>query len=174
MISSGKGAGCSDRTLNIRNATRGHGGLASESYEYKQLKNLKKHLYELRKRIEYGFESFKIIVPGKTVTYENNIYNYSNCKELIGKGSPFNETSLESSEPLESKELYYQINEDASLIKILPFIKYEEKNKAIYYYSKTKINMGGLIYISHHHKDDKDYIIEEKNSKLSPILGELL
>ena len=34
--------------------------------------------------------------------------------------------------------------------------------------------MGGLIYISHHHKDDKDYIIEEKNSKLSPILGELL
>lgn len=163
-----------DRTLNIRNATRGHGGLASESYVNKQLNDLEKHLYQLRKRIEYGFESFKIIVPGITMTYENNIYYYSNCKELIGKGSPFNEISLESSEPLESNELYYQINEDASLIKILPFIKYEEKNKVVYYYSKTKIDMGGLVYISHHYKDDKDYIIEEEDSKLFPLLDELL
>ena len=163
-----------DRTLNIRNATRGHGGLASESYVYKQLNELEKYLYELRKRIEYGFESFKIIVPGKTVFYENNIYNYSNCKELIGKGSPFNEISLESSEPLVSNELYYQINEDSSLIKILPFIKYEEKNNAVYYYSKTKIDMGGLVYISHHYKDDKDYIVKEENSKLFPLLSELL
>ena len=152
-----------NRTLVIRNDSSGHGGKASELLLEKELKVLEKQLYKLRERIEYGFENFQIIIRGKTSSFEDSLHKYYDCKQLKGKGSPFNEIRVDSINPLETKELYYQIDEGPNLIKILPLIKYEDEIKAIYYFSKIKDYQGELKlkYVSHHYAENDEFLIEK-------------
>ena len=152
-----------NRTLVIRNDSSGHGGKASELLLEKELKVLEKQLYKLRERIEYGFENFQIIIRGKTSSFKDSLYKYYDCKQLKGKGSPFNEIRVDSINPLETKELYYQIDEGPNLIKILPLIKYEDEIKAIYYFSKIKDYQGELKlkYVSHHYAENDEFLIEK-------------
>ena len=39
--------------------------------------------------------------------YENNLFKYSDCKELVGKGNPFNEIMVDSIDPL--KKMNYTV-----------------------------------------------------------------
>ena len=111
-------------------------------------------LNKLRNKIGDNFEYIKLIYPGDKVTHKDGLFNYQNCKELTGQREPFQQKPIISSFPLDNGSLYYQHGENKKLVKLLPFIKYFESKKAMYFYSRILGN--NIDYISHHYSDSDD------------------
>ena len=117
-------------------------------------KNYKHYSINLRNKIGDNFEYLKLIFPGDRLEHKDNLYYYKNCRELTGQRDPFQQKPVVSNLALESKRLYYQFGDNRNLVKLLPFIKYFETKKAMYFYSRILGN--NIDYISHHYSDSED------------------
>lgn len=138
-----------DTVRDWRNKWDGHvGNKGDEKIINDKLHKLEQKLNEIRQNIKSSFESFKIISPGKN-EYDQGIYTYE-VKELIGTTTPFFETKIESLIALEKSKLYIIHADTMKPIEVLPFIKYNSKEKALYFYSSMESN--GIRYISYHYE----------------------
>ena len=122
-------------------------------FQAKHLNSLEKHLNKFRERVSYEFDDFKVIYPINS-ELKNDGLNYNDCKLLKGPITPFKEEEVVTATQIVSKQLYFQINQSQSAIELLPFLKFKEKEKVFYYYSRTDV--GNIKYISHHYEDSGD------------------
>ena len=147
-----------------RNKWKGHGGDIDESGVEQRLYLLEQNLTKMRLNIKSSFESFKLISPGKS-EFDGGVHAYE-VKELRGTTTPFLETQIESLEALEKSKLYIIHNEDRHPIEVLPFIKYNNVHKALYFYSSVEAN--GIRYISYHYETQPE-INQELNDDFEKI-----
>lgn len=137
-----------NEVCDYRNKWKGHGGDVDESGIDKRLYLLEQNLNKMRQNIKSSFETFKLISPGKS-EYDSGVHTYE-IKELRGTTTPFLETKIESLIPLEKSKLYIIHNDNNTPIEVLPIIKYNSKEKALYFYSSVETN--GIRYVSYHYE----------------------
>jgi len=138
---------------------RGHGGVSSEQENKNRVIILEQKLTELRQIIKDGFSDFRLISAGSSVLEDG--VNICKVRELIGTRTPFNETEITSLIQLDIKKLYFITVGNNKPIELLPFIKYNQENKACYFYSSIESN--DIRWISFHY---------EKNSEINETLDE--
>ena len=149
-----------------RNKWKGHGGDIDESGIEQRLYLLERNLTKMRLNIKSSFESFKLISPGKS-EYDRGVHAYE-VKELRGTTTPFLETQIESLEALEKSKLYIIHSENRHPIEVLPFIKYNNVDKALYFYSSVEAD--GIRYISYHYETQPE-INQQLNDDFEKILN---
>ena len=153
----------------FRNKWKGHGGDINESGINERLYLLDKSLVKMRQNIKSSFESFKLISPGKN-EFDQGIHLYE-VKELKGTTTPFIETQIKSIIALETSKLYFIHNDNNKPIKALPFITYNQEDKALYFYSRLEIN--GIRYISYHYesKPEINQQLDDEFEKIKNLLN---
>ena len=154
-----------NEVCDYRNKWKGHGGDVDESGIDKRLYLLEQNLSKMRQNIKSSFETFKLISPGKS-EYDSGIHTYE-IKELRGTTTPFLETKIESLIPLEKSKLYIIHNDNNTPIEVLPIIKYNSKEKALYFYSSVETN--GIRYVSYHYETQPE-INQQVNEDFQKIL----
>lgn len=132
---------------NLRNKWKGHGGITSEEENNQRVLILEQQLNELRKYIADAFEDIKIISSAKDAQLEDGVWSYT-ARNLFCAKSPFREIQITTRLGLEKKKLYLINSEFSNPIPLLPFIKYEELNHAIYFY--TSIESKYVRWVSYH------------------------
>tara|TARA_B100000767_G_scaffold192142_1_gene179320 strand:- start:64 stop:2577 length:2514 start_codon:yes stop_codon:yes gene_type:complete len=142
-----------NRTCNIRNEYDAHSGMMTKDFQAMHLNSLEKHLNQIRERVSYEFDDFIVVYPINSELNRDGL-NYNDCKLLKGPITPFIEQEVITSKQLVSKQLYFQIDQGQTPVKLLPFMKFFEETKAFYYYSRTDV--GNIKYISHHYEDSED------------------
>jgi hypothetical protein len=141
-----------------RNDWKAHEGLHDQNDS--RLNQLESLLNNFRNKAGYVFDEFKLIKPGANI-YQDGIYYFKECLNLVGGSSPFKKINLNSQIALDNKRLYFQFENNLKPIKLLPFITYDEHKGAIYFYSKITIGGDEIRYITHHYRKDK---IDNKES----------
>jgi len=154
-----------NEVCDYRNKWKGHGGDVDESGIDKRLYLLEQNLNKMRQNIKSSFETFKLISPGKS-EYDSGVHTYE-IKELRGTTTPFLETKIESLIPLEKSKLYIIHNDNNTPIEVLPIIKYNSKEKALYFYSSVETN--GIRYVSYHYETQPE-INHQVNEDFKKIL----
>jgi hypothetical protein len=142
-----------------RNKWKGHGGVSSKQENKNRVIILEQKLTELRKVINDGFSDFKLISAGSSFLEDG--VNVCTIRELVGIRTPFNQTEIMSLIQLDVKKLYFMFSGSNKPIEMLPFIKYNQENKACYFYSSIESN--DVRWISFHY---------EKKSEISEVLNE--
>jgi len=142
-----------------RNKWKGHGGVTGEQENKNRVIILEQKLTELRKIIKDGFLDFRLISAGSSLLEDG--VNICKVRELVGTRTPFNETEITSLIQLDIKKLYFITLGSNKPIELLPFLKYNQEDKACYFYSSIETN--DIRWISFHY---------EKNSEINEVLDE--
>lgn len=150
-----------------RNDWKGHDGLHDQNDS--RLNQLVRLLNKFRNKSGYIFDDFKLIKPG-TTSFEDGIYYYKECTNLIGGNLPFKKINVDSEIPLDANRLYFQFENNLKPIKLLPFITYDETKGAIYFYSKITIRGNEIRYITYHFNKDKTDNIKKLTEEFKNIL----
>lgn len=145
---------------NLRNKWKGHTGVTSDEENNQRVRTLENHLYKLRKYIADAFDDIVVISP-KNGNFEDGIFNFD-AKKLIGARISFKEESIESLIPLDKNKLYLSRTHDNKPLPLLPFIKYIEDSKAIYFYSR--IEKEYVRWVSYHYEKVPDRADSLENS----------
>lgn len=148
-----------------RNKWKGHGGLPSFKETKQRVTSLEGTLAKLRNIIKDGFSSSKLI-SAKAGTYSEGVHNY-NATELTGTRTPFNEINVKSINPLDTNKLYLFHEGSDTPIELIPFLKYNQEDKACYFYNS--IEGSGVRFISFHF-DKNSEIEEEINDAFKEVL----
>jgi len=151
-----------------RNKWKGHGGDIDERGLDQRLYLLEQNLNKMRQNIKSSFESFKLISPGKG-EYDGGVHTYE-VRELRGTTTPFLETQIESLIALEKSKLYIIHKENNKPIEVLPIIKYNSTDKALYFYSSLETN--NIRYVSYHYEvqPEMNQQINDDFDKISNLL----
>lgn len=149
-----------------RNKWKGHGGVSSEQENKNRVIILEQKLTELRQIIKDGFSDFRLISAGSSVLEDG--VNICKVRELIGTRTPFNETEITSLIQLDIKKLYFITIDNNKPIELLPFIKYNQEDKACYFYSSIESN--DIRWISFHY-EKKSEINEALDEKFGEVLN---
>lgn len=155
-----------DEVRSYRNDWKAHGGVSNKREDETRVTLLEQKLGELREIIKNSFSNCRIIVPG-TNSYENGVFSYK-VKELIGNRTPFNETEIESTIPMDVNRLYFLTEDNTKPIELLPFIKYNQESKACYFYNK--IESGNSRWVSFHFEETSE-IKEPLDSTFEEVLS---
>jgi len=130
----------------LRNKWKGHGGNYNEEENKIHKATLEQNLNGLRKFIADGFEETKLISPS-TLVFDGEMCHHQ-AKDLIGARTPFKEITVLSLKPLKEKKLFLYHMNQLNPVELLPFIKFEEKDEAFYFYSS--IESKNVRWISYH------------------------
>lgn len=150
-----------------RNDWLGHDGLHDQNDS--RLNLLVTQLNKFRNKSGFIFDDFKLIKPGDN-TFEDGIFYYRECSNLIGGNLPFKKIKVDSKIPLDANRLYFQFENNLKPIKLLPFITYDEEKGALYFYSKITLGGNEIRYITHHYKKDKEDNIKKLTEEFRDML----
>ena len=116
-----------------RNQWKGHGGITSDEENKVRSKYLRRILEKLRALSQGGLQEIRVLKPVGS-NFRKGVY--TNSVELLkGNETPFEKDKIESDIPLDEEELYLNIGNYNSPYLLLPFIRYNPDNRAVYYYS---------------------------------------
>ena len=148
-----------------RNKWKGHGGLPSSKEIKQRVTSLEGTLVKLRNVIKDGFSRSKLI-SAKAGTYSEGVHNY-NATELTGTRTPFNEINVKSINPLDTNKLYLFHEGSDTPIELIPFLKYNQEDKACYFYNSIE---GSEVRFVSFHFDKNSEIEEEINDAFKKVL----
>jgi hypothetical protein len=149
-----------------RNKWKGHGGVTSDQDNINRLTVLEQKLTKIREFIGEGFSDCKLISP-TTNAYSDGVFTYK-VKELIGTRTPFNEIEISSLIPLDISKLFLIHHEQNRPIELLPFIKFEQKAKACYFYNR--VEGSNIRWVSFHYEEISE-LTEKLDAKFDEILS---
>lgn len=117
-----------------RNQWKGHGGITSDEENTERSKYLSRILEKLRSLSQGGLQEIRVLKPIRS-NYKKGLYTTS-VELLRGNETPFEKDKIESDIPLDEEELYLNIGNYNSPYLLLPFIRYNPDNRAVYFYSR--------------------------------------
>ena len=116
-----------------RNQWKGHGGITSDQENTERSKYLSRILEKVRSLSQGGLQEIRVLKPVSS-NFRKGVYTTS-VELLKGNETPFEKDKIESDIPLDEEELYLNIGNYNSPYLLLPFIRYNPSNRAVYYYS---------------------------------------
>ena len=116
-----------------RNQWKGHGGITSDEENIERSKYLRRILEKLRALSQGALQEIRVLKPVGS-NYKKGVYTTS-VEVLRGNETPFEKDKIESDIPLDEEELYLNIGNYNSPYLLLPFIRYNPDNRAVYFYS---------------------------------------
>lgn len=117
-----------------RNQWKGHGGITSDEENTERSKYLRRILEKLRSLSQGGLQEISVLKPIGS-NFRKGVYTTS-VEVLKGNETPFEKDKIESDIPLDEDELYLNIGNHNSPYLLLPFMRYNPSNKAVYFYSR--------------------------------------
>ena len=123
-----------ESTKDYRNRWKGHGGKTSDDENKDRAKRLLRILEKIRAISQGGLQEIEVL-KSVSSNYKKGIHT-STVECLIGNETPFGKIKVESDSPLDEEELYLRIGNRNSPYLLLPFMRYNPENKAVYYYSR--------------------------------------
>ena len=117
-----------------RNQWKGHGGISSDEENKERSKYLRRILENLRSLSQGGLQEISVLKPIGS-NFRKGVYTTS-VEVLKGNETPFEKDKIESDIPLDEDELYLNIGNHNSPYLLLPFMRYNPSNKAVYFYSR--------------------------------------
>ena len=117
-----------------RNQWKGHGGITSDQENTERSKYLSRILEKVRSLSQGGLQEIRVLKPVSS-NFRKGVYTTS-VELLKGNETPFEKDKIESDIPLDEEELYLNIGNYNSPYLLLPFIRYNPSNRAVYFYSR--------------------------------------
>ena len=155
-----------DTVSNLRNKWKGHSGICSDDEKKKQLIELEYYLNKTRLFLGAAFENSILVSPidGKKVSGKCNTRAYA----LVGSRVPFIEINLIAGDILDTEKLYLYNFEQTTPIELLPFLKFEVRSNAFYFY--ISIESKKVRWISYHYEKESEIHTDLSDDLLSPFL----
>jgi len=159
-----------ERTGELRNAWKGHGGVESDAEAGRRLERLQLELTALLLPLSDAFNDLILVRP-KTLAFDGEVYEVL-ADELIGTAVPFREAVHLVSTPLRSGSLVLLERGARNGLALLPFVRMrvgEPAATACYFYNR--LNTDGARFVSFHQALDSEVV--EEDSALRELVDEL-
>jgi hypothetical protein len=152
-----------------------HGGIKGPAERQHKLARLEVALTHLRALTSEGAQDVRLVLPGEGA-YRKGVNQYRKAQHLSGYVEAFPQAMLESTEQLESDELYLVDVSDepvTAALKIAPLVQLRSapstEENACYFYSR--LDGDQAEYVSHHF--EKEARIPVEDAELLALLGRL-
>jgi len=157
----GKGIGkVLSEVVSLRNKWKGHGGITSTTETQDRVQILEQSLNEVRKYISDSFDDVLVMAP-ISATFNEGVYTYL-VRALVGARTPFSEVEIETLIPLDSKRLFLSHSKQAKPIVLLPFIRFEGKSDAVYFYQSVESRT--VRWVSYHFETAPELTLQAEES----------
>ena len=159
-----------ERTGELRNAWKGHGGVESDAEAGRRLERMQSELAALLLPLSDAFDDLVLVRP-KTLAFDGEVYEVL-ADELIGTAVPFREAVHLVSTPLRSGSLVLLERGERNGLTLLPFVRMrvgEPAATACYFYSR--LNADGARFVSFHQAHDSEVV--EEDSALRELVDDL-
>lgn len=144
-----------------RNKWKGHPGIVSPQESGKQLEILESSLSNIRQIISDRYTTVLLLSP-ESNEYCDGIYYYK-AKALTGTRPPFKTVKVETSIPMDKRNLYLIHSNQSTPIVIRPFIRIMEspktQQKACYFYNR--VVKDGVRWLSYHFESESEIVCQD-------------
>jgi len=148
------------RVGTYRNDWRGHSGTTiSRPILQKRIRQLKDQLASVRSAFGYSFERVHLLKPDR-MEFRDGVY-YVRVKRLTGSRTFFEETTEETTVPMDTNRLHLLERNASRSLKLLPFFQLmaspRSAQNACYFYNRVEGD-GKVRWVSYHYEgaDDAD------------------
>ena len=155
----------------FRNDWKGHTGIVSAKEHERRLAVLQEELTRVRGLLGGVFENWWLISPGVS-SYTGGVHHYA-VEKLVGTRQIFKQEALDTTEVMDTSELYCFDVATRRPLQLLHFVKMlsapETEEVACYFYSRVEKN--GVRWVSYHFEKTAERI--EPDSSVLKLIHEV-